>query len=62
LNIQVKSQQIALDRAVVEAEQAKAQAKEYREEAKKAANEAAELRGMQKSKSAKLVMKGEEKG
>jgi colicin import membrane protein len=59
LNVQVQSQQIALDRAVVEAEQAKAQAKEYREEAKKTATEAAELRGMQKSKSAKPVMKEE---
>jgi colicin import membrane protein len=62
LNVQVQSQQIALDRAVVEADQAKAQVKEYREEAKKASNEAAELRGMQKSKSAKPATKGEENG
>jgi colicin import membrane protein len=60
LKVQVQSQQIALDRAVVEAEQAKAQAKEYREEAKKASNEAAELRGMQKSKAAKPAKKSEE--
>lgn len=59
--VQVQSQQIALDRSVIETEQAKAQAKEYREEAKKAINEAAELRGMQKSKSGKPETKGKEK-
>jgi colicin import membrane protein len=59
--VQVQSQQIALDRSVIETEQAKAQAKEYREEAKKAINEATELRGMQKSKSGKPETKGKEK-